>query len=188
MGALALAFGLLLVDFTAFAAHSALKLDRVHSKLGFAAGTLLFDVDGKFNEYTIEIEGNPNKPRTVKVKLSIDAASIDTQNPERDAHLRGADWFDVENHAQITFISTSVRPQGDELVVKGNLTIRGKTEEVTIPLKIARGKNTAGVDTTTYRGTLTVRRNDFGIGVNDVAAQFAVDDDVELELLVVSHE
>ena len=186
--ALGAALGLLLVSSTAFAAYSALTLDHTHSKVGFTAETLLFDVDGEFSEYSVEIDGDPAKPDTVKVKASIAVASIDTQNTKRDNHLKSPDFFDVEKYPKITFTSTSARWKGSQLIVRGNLTMHGKTKQVTIPFKVAKGKNGAGVDTTTYKGKLTIDRNDFGIGTDSLAAKISLEDEVDLKLLIVTFQ
>ena len=183
---LAAGFGILLATSTALAAFSGLKLDAVHSKVGFTASTLLFDVDGNFGKYDIQIDGDPSKPDTVKVKVSIDVASIDTDNTKRDNHLKSPDFFDAEKHPSITFTSTSVTSNGNQLTVKGDLTMRGKTKPVTIPFKVAKGKNGSGVDTATYKGKLTIDRTDFDIGTDSVAAKISLEDEVDIKLLIVT--
>ena len=182
------ALGVMLVTLTAFADYAPLKLDTVHSKVGFTAGTILFDVDGEFGQYSIEIEGDPNKPETVSVKASIDAASINTQNEKRDNHLKSADFFDVEKHPTITFASSSVKSRGNQLTVKGTLSMHGKSKAVSIPFKVANGKNSAGVDTRTYKGKLTIDRNDFGVGTDSIAAKISLEDEVEIKLLIVTFQ
>ncbi|MEM8606198.1 MAG: YceI family protein [Myxococcota bacterium] len=184
--ALFTALGLVLTASTAFAAP--LKLDKTHSKVGFTAETLLFDVDGEFADYMIEVEGDPSKPDKAKVNVTINVASIDTDNNKRDGHLKSPDFFDAASHPTITFKSTSVRQKGSQLIVKGNLTMRGKTKPVTIPFKVAKGKNGAGVDTTTYKGKLTIDRTDFGVGTDSIAAKISLEDDVDLKLLVVTFD
>jgi len=186
--ALGVALGLLLVSSTALAAFSPIKLDTVHSKVGFTAATVLFDVDGEFGQFAVDIDGDPSKPETVKVRASIDAASIDTQNAKRDDHLKSPDFFDVEKYPKITFASTSVKAKGAQLSVKGNLSMHGKTKSVTVPFKVARGKNGAGVDTTTYKGKLTIDRNEFGIGTDSIAAKISLEDEVEIKLLIVTFQ
>ena len=187
-GALGLALGVLLVGSTAFAAFSPLKLDRVHSKVSFTAATVLFDVDGEFGEFSVDIDGDPSKPETVRVEASIDVASLDTQNAKRDNHLKSADFFDAAKHPKIRFASTGVKAKGSQLTVKGNLTMHGKTKLVSIPFKVAKGKNGAGMDTTTYKAKLTIDRNDYGIGTDSIAAKISLEDEVELKLLVVTFQ
>jgi len=186
--ALGAALGVLLVSSTAFAAFSPLRLDPVHSKVSFTAATVLFDVDGEFGEFSVDIDGDPNKPETVRVEASIDVASLDTQNTKRDNHLKSPDFFDAAKYPKIRFASTGVKAKGSQLIVKGNLTMHGKTKLVSIPFKVAKGKNGAGVDTTTYKGKLTINRNDFGIGTDSIAAKISLEDEVDLKLLIVTFQ
>jgi len=182
------ALGVLLVSSTAFAAFTALKLDRTHSKVSFTAATVIFDVDGEFGEFDVQIDGDPSKPETVKVEANIDVASLDTQNGKRDDHLKSPDFFDAAKYPKIRFTSIGVKAKGSQLTVKGNLTMHGKTKLVSIPFKVAKGKNGAGVDTTTYKGKLTVNRNDFGIGTDSIAAKISLEDEVDLKLLIVTFQ
>jgi len=183
---LGLALGTLLVGSTSLAAFTSLDLDRVHSRVGFTAATLFFDVEGQFTDFTIEIDGDPDKPETVKVEVNIDVASIDTANATRDAHLRKPDFFDAAKYPKIRFTSTNVKQKRRELVVTGYLTMHGITELVSVPLEVTKGKNGAGVDTTTYKGSLTIDRNDYGIGTDSVAAKISLKDEVEIKLLIVA--
>lgn len=186
--ALGLALGTWLLGSAALAAFTPLKLDTVHSKVSFTAATVLFDVDGEFGKFDVSIEGNSAKPETVRVEASIDVASLDTQNEKRDNHLKSADFFDAAKHPKIRFASTSVKAKGGQLIVKGNLTMHGKTKLVSIPFKVAKGKNGAGVDTTSYKAKLTIDRNDYGIGTDSIAAKISLEDEVEIKLLVVTFQ
>jgi polyisoprenoid-binding protein YceI len=180
--------GVLLVSSTAFAAFTPLKLDRTHSKVSFTAATLIFDVDGEFGDFSVDIDGDPKKPETVKVEANIDVASLDTQNTKRDDHLKSPDFFDAAKYPKIRFASTGVKAKGSQLVVKGNLTMHGKTKLVSIPFKVAKGKNGAGMDVTTYKAKLTIDRNDFGVGTDSIAAKISLEDEVDIELLIVTFQ
>ena len=186
--ALSAALGVLLVSSTAFAAFSPLKLDTVHSKVGFTAATVLFDVDGEFEKFSVSIDGDPSKPQTVKVEANIDVASLNTKNAKRDKHLKSPDFFDAAKYPMIRFASTGVKMQGSQLVVTGNLTMHGVSKLVSIPFKVAKGKNGAGVDTTTYKGKLTLNRNDYGVGTDSIAAKISLEDEVEIKLLLVTFQ
>ena len=186
--ALGAALGVLLVSSTAFAAFSALKLDTVHSKVGFTAATVLFDVDGHFGDFDVSIDGDPSKPETVKVEANIDVASLNTDNAKRDNHLKSPDFFDAGKYPKIRFASTRVKAKGAQLIVTGNLTMHGVSKLVSIPFKVAKGKNGAGVDTTTYKGKLTIDRNDYRIGTDSIAAKISLEDEVEIKLLIVSFQ
>jgi polyisoprenoid-binding protein YceI len=185
---LPLALGVLLLSSAAFAAFSALKLDRVHSKVAFTAATLIFDVDGEFTDFTVNIDGDPAKPETVKVEANIDVASIDTKNQKRDDHLKSPDFFDAAKYPKIRFASIGAKSEGDELIVKGNLSIHGKTKLVSIPFKVAKGKNGAGIDTTTYKAKLSIDRTEFGVGTDSIAAKISLEDEVEVKLLIVTFQ
>ncbi|MGB5349870.1 MAG: YceI family protein [Polyangiales bacterium] len=186
--ALSAALGVLLVSSTAFAAFSPLELDTVHSKVGFTAATVLFDVDGEFEKFSVSIDGDPSKPQTVKVEANIDVASLNTKNAKRDKHLKSPDFFDAAKYPMIRFASTGVKMQGGQLVATGNLTMHGVSKLVSIPFKVAKGKNGAGVDTTTYKAKLTIDRNDYGIGTDSIAAKISLDDEVEIKLLLVTFQ
>jgi len=186
--ALGAALGVLLVSSTAFAAFSALELDTVHSKVGFTAATVLFDVDGHFGDFDVSIDGDPSKPETVKVEANIDVASLNTDNAKRDNHLKSPDFFDAGKYPKIRFASTRVKAKGAQLIVTGNLTMHGVSKLVSIPFKVAKGKNGAGVDTTTYKGKLTIDRNDYRIGTDSIAAKISLEDEVEIKLLIVSFQ
>jgi len=163
-----------------------LKIDAVHSRVGFTASTLLFDVDGHFNRYDIQLDGDPSKLASAKLKVSIDATSIDTGNGKRDEHLSSADFFDVKRYPRITFVSESITHSGNQLHVMGTLEMHGQKRKVGIPFKLVRGKNGSGVESTAAKGKLTIHRSEFGIGADSVAAKISLEDDVTLELLVVA--
>ena len=134
------------------------------------------------------IDGDPSKPETVKVEANINVASLNTNNAKRDKHLKSPDFFDAAKYPMIRFASTGVKTQGSQLVVTGNLTMHGVSKLVSTPLKVAKGKNGAGVDTTTYKGKLTIDRNDYGIGTDSIAAKISLEDEVEVKLLVVTFQ
>lgn len=182
---LVLALGLLSTS-AALAAWQPIKLDRVHSQLGFTASTLLFDVDGRFSDFSVWVDGDPSKPETAKVKVEIKAASIDTDNDKRDTHLKNSDFFDVAKYPLIRFESTKIVQQGKTLKVSGILDMHGKKQPVTIPFKIAKGKNGAGMDTTAFKGKLSLDRTTFGIGSDSIAAKISLENEVELDLLLVT--
>jgi polyisoprenoid-binding protein YceI len=73
-------------------------------------------------------------------------------------------------------------------MVKGNLTMHGKTKQVTLPFKVAKGKNGAGMDVTTYKTKITIDRNDYGIGTDSIAAKISLEDEVELKLVIVTFQ
>ncbi len=102
------------------------KVDIVHSRLGFSARHMVIaEVEGQFKEFDIKVDAGEGFADT-EVEVIIKAASIDTGNSDRDNHLRSADFFDVENHEEIRFNSTSLEKiSDDKFKMRGDLTIRG---------------------------------------------------------------
>ena len=123
------------------------------------------------------------------VEVSMNMASIDFGIEAMNDHARAPDIFDVEQFPTATYTGTLTGFQdGAPTAVTGNLTMHGKTKLVSIPFKVAKGKNGAGVDTTTYKAKLTIDRNDYGIGTDSIAAKISLEDEVELKLLVVTFQ
>lgn len=161
------------------------RVDGTHTVLGFKASTLLFDVPGRFTRYTVDIQGDPDAPEGAKVRLDIDARSVDTANGTRDEHLRSADFFDAAKHPRITFVSREVRREGGRVLLRGTLTLHGTSRELDLPFVAAEGVNGAGVRTWSYRATLPLDRLDYGVGADSVAAKISLKRQVELDLLLV---
>ena len=161
------------------------KPDTTHSVIGFRAATVLFDVPGRFDRYQADIAGDPADPAGAKVRVEIDATSIDTSNAKRDKHLQSADFFDAAQYPKIVFTGSSVRRQGDQVVVKGTLTMHGVSKELEIPFRAAEGMNGAGTHPWSYRATVPLDRLDYGIGGKDIAAKISLCRNVDLDLLLV---
>jgi polyisoprenoid-binding protein YceI len=179
---LALAAALLIAP--AFAGEKTFAPDTAHTMIGFKAATLLFDVPGAFRSYKVEVNGDPAALENAKVKLSIDTASIDTANKQRDNHLRQPDFFDAANFPKITFASNKIWREGGKLMVAGSLDMHGVKKDMTLAFDEVNGKNGAGNDTWAYKTTLKLNRKDFNIG-EGIAAKISLKDEVELNLLLV---
>src|SRR4051812_49271031 len=110
-------------------ATSTWTVDTSHSGIHFTVRHMVIaKVRGAFARFGGTIEFDEQNPSASKVVVNVEAASIDTHEPKRDAHLRSPDFFDVEKFPAITFESTTVeRKKGDEYQVRGNLTIHGVT-------------------------------------------------------------
>lgn len=112
------------------------NLDPSHSSVDFSVRHLGFStVRGRFDRFDLDVKTDEAGVPTY-IKSNIDVSSVSTGAPDRDGHLRSADFFDVENHPYITFESTSIVRRGDELEIKGNLTMRGVTNPVTFEAEI----------------------------------------------------
>lgn len=167
------------------ASERAFALDRAHTVFGFKAATPLFEVQGRFDRYKVDILGDPDAPSSVKVRVELEAGSINTANSTRDTHLKSPDFFDATRFPKVVFRSDRAWKEGDQLKVAGTLEIRGKTKELVLTFQPATGLNGAGVPTWSYRGSFRLDRRDFGIGAESLAAKIGLKDPVDLDLLLV---
>jgi polyisoprenoid-binding protein YceI len=109
------------------------NVDASHTTVWFTVRHMMItNVRGEFGTVEGSVDWDPKSPTAGSVTGSADAASIDTREPKRDGHLKSADFFDVENHPKITFVSKEIRQGKDGLEVVGELTMRGTTKPLTI--------------------------------------------------------
>jgi polyisoprenoid-binding protein YceI len=147
-------------------AQSSWEIDPAHSNVQFGVRHMMIStVHGKFTKFTATATGDEKDAAHAGVQASIDAASIDTGDEKRDAHLKTADFFDAEKFPTITFKSTKVEAAGDRrFKLHGDLTMHGVTKpvvldvEATPEVKGMRGETRAGA-----RATTKINRKDFGI-------------------------
>lgn len=160
----AVALAAVLAASPAFAAET-FVIDKGHSEVGFQIRHMMSKVRGRFTDFDGRIQVDKAKPEASSVELTIQSTSIDTANPARDKDLRGADFFDVDKHPQITFKSTRITPKGkDAYDVTGTLSMRGVSKEVTIPVTfLGFMKNMRGQDAAGFEAAITLNRKDFGI-------------------------
>ncbi|MEW5847285.1 MAG: YceI family protein [Myxococcota bacterium] len=168
----------------ALADDRAFELDGAHSYVGFKAATVLFDVPGRFDKFSVDVKGHPDHVETAKIKVEIDAASVNTMNPKRDDHLRTPDFFDVQKFPKIVFTSTKVAREGNKVNVTGTLEMHGKTQEITVPFEEVVAVNGAGHKEWVYKASLPIKNSVFGIGAESVAAKISLKDDVQLDLVL----
>src|SRR4051812_36995245 len=161
-------------------------IDPSHSGASFTVRHMFTKVRGRFTELsgTIETEGNSLTDGQVSVEINAD--SIDTNDAQRDAHLRTNDFFGTGENPKITFRSTSVTPRGgNEFVIHGDLTIRGVTRPVTLEAEYEGGGRTPfGTEVASWTAQTEIDRKDFDLTWNAPleAGGFLVGDDVKIEL------
>jgi polyisoprenoid-binding protein YceI len=170
-------------------AESTWEIDPAHSSIQFGVRHLMIStVHGKFPKFTATVVGDEKDPAHARVEVSIDAAPIDTGEPKRDAHLKSADFFDVEKYPTITFKSTKVEAAGERrFKLHGDLTMHGVTKpvvldvEATPEVKGMRGETRAGA-----RATTKLNRKDFGISWSKAmdGGGVVVADDVDVTIEV----
>jgi polyisoprenoid-binding protein YceI len=141
-------------------------IDAAHSDVSFTVRHMMVSkVRGRFGTFSGEIVTGEDLGGSA-VTASIDATSIDTNNEQRDGHIRSADFFDVENHPRWTFSSTGVRVDGHGLVVDGELTIKGVTRSVPLALEVnGIGPDDGGGTRLGVSASTTIDRNDFGVDI-----------------------
>ncbi|HET7704674.1 MAG TPA: YceI family protein [Thermoanaerobaculia bacterium] len=145
------------------------QIDPTHSAVEFAVKHMMFTtVRGRFKDVKGTIEVDEQNPDRSTVNVEIAAASIDTGVADRDGHLRSADFLDVENHPTITFRSKRVegamKKEGDRFKVIGDLTIRGKSLEVTLESTYTgTGKDPWGNIKGAAEATAKIDRRDWGL-------------------------
>ncbi len=144
------------------------NLDVAHTRLGFAAKhAMVTTVRGAFGEFEGSLTLDGDHPADSRAEVTIQAASFSSGNEQRDGHVRGADFLDVENHPTLAFRSTEVRADGDEFVLVGDLTIRGTTRPVQIAVELEGvEKDPFGNQRIGFSGETTISRKDFGLTWN----------------------
>ena len=164
-------------------------IDASHASAQFSVRHLMVsNVKGTFGKFTGKAVWDPADLSAAKLEGSVDVASVDTNQPKRDAHLRSADFFDAAKYPVMTFQSTKFQKTANGLKMTGNLTIRGVTKEVTFDvegpteeIKDARGTYRRGAS-----ATATINRKDFGLNYNAMleTGGVVVGDDVKILLEV----
>jgi polyisoprenoid-binding protein YceI len=141
------------------------KIDPNHSAVSFTVRHFVSNVPGRFGDFDGTIVYDAQNPAASSVKLNVRSASIDTNNENRDKHLRSADFFDVEKHPALTFVSTAVKKaDADTLEVTGDLTMHGVTKQVTVPVDfLGSMKNPRGGEKAGFETAFTLDRKDYGI-------------------------
>jgi polyisoprenoid-binding protein YceI len=143
-------------------------LDASHSRLGFSTRhAMVTTVRGQFKDFTGEAVVDTANPAASKVVVNIKAESIDTGVADRDAHLRSADFFDVENYPEITFTSTDVSREGNDWTIAGDLTIKGVTKPISIDFEAnGSARDPFGNLRIGFEGRTTISRKDWGLTWN----------------------
>jgi polyisoprenoid-binding protein YceI len=146
-------------------------LDVAHSRLGFVARhAMVTKVRGAFNDFegTAHLDGDD--PAKSYATVSIDVASVDTRQPQRDDHLRTNDFFDAATYPKITFVSTAVEKLDEETFrMAGDLTIKNVTKSVSVDFEYSgSATDPYGNQRVGFEGSTVINRKDFGVNFNAV--------------------
>lgn len=158
------------------------EIDSTHSHVSFSIRVLSVSATrGGFNRLRGQISIDEQNPANSWVNAEVDAASIDTHNKLRDAHLRSASFFEVKKYSTIAFRSTNVEQvDGQHYKVTGNLTLHGVTKPITFDVEY-HGQSTKMGSRTPITAKATINRNEFGVG-RGAAVQLAASEIVTIEI------
>ena len=167
-------------------------IDRVHSEATFQVRHFVTKVRGRFGEFEGAVMLDRAHPEASSVEFHIKTTSINTDNPNRDAHLRSADFFDVANNPDITFKSSKVAARGqNQYDVTGTFSMHGVAKEITLPvtfLGFATDKH--GVEKAGFEANTVINRKDFGIVWNQTldTGGTMLGDDVQVSLNIEANK
>ncbi len=156
---------LLLITASSFAQTKIWKVDKAHSKVGFAISHLVVsEVEGKFNDYEATVTTD-EKGNLQNVEAVIKVASVNTDNEARDKHLKSDDFFSAEKFPEITFVSKSIKATGkNSYKITGDYTMHGVTKSVTLNAKFnGEIKDPWGNVKSGWVATTTINRFDYGL-------------------------
>lgn len=142
-------------------------LDPIHSELVFKVKHLMItNVKGEFRNFSVEIDGEDFT--NSKIKVTVDATSITTNDDKRDGHLKSVDFFDVENHKEILFEGTSfVKLNDEKYLLKGMLTIKGIRKEISLDVEFGGiNKDPWGNEKAGFSISGKIKRKDWGLNWN----------------------
>lgn len=164
------------------------RVDKAHSEVHFQVRHLITRVRGSFSDFDGAIEFDASNPAASSVAFTIQATSIDTNEPNRDKHLRSEDFFAAETHPTLTFTSTRITERGKgRYDVEGDLTIRGIARRIVLPVThLGVAKDPWGNEKLAFEAETTINRKDYGLNWNAAleTGGFLVGDEVKVELQI----
>ncbi len=171
---------------TTAAAADSYALDKSHSNIGFEISHMVIsDVEGEFGDYVIHLELDTESLSASSVHAVIQTASVDTDNADRDEHLRNEDFFNVAKYPTMEFKSTKIMEKGGDWVAFGDFTMLGVTKQIELefelsgPIQDPWGNTRVGIEAST-----TINRQDFGMSWSKAmdTGGLMVGNDVEIEI------
>lgn len=182
------AVALLLGAASLASAADAYNIDSRHSEAMFRVRHFMSKVSGKFPDVSGVVNIDKAKPAESSVQFTIKSASIDTGVPDRDKHLRSADFFDTDKFTEITFKSTKIAPTSrkDVYDVTGDFTMHGVTKQITVPVEVLGWQANPRGERVGFSLSTSVNRKDYGVIWNRALDNggFMLGDDVEVNVAV----
>lgn len=171
--------------------------DPTHTAINSSVNHFFTPVKGSFQDYEIDLHYDSENPERSTVEARIQVNSVDTGNKRRDKHLRSADWFEAGKYPYITFRSTSLRKVSDNrLVASGPLTIKGKAQQIELPITLLGNqmipqdmqRMLGGTrEVASFEASTSIDRGDFGVGVGSWAATMVVGGEVDIDIQLEAH-
>ena len=162
------------------------KVDKAHTFVNFTINHFFSSVPGNFTEFEGDFNFDANNLEASKANFSIATNSVDTGSEKRDNHLLSTDFFDAKNYSNITFKSTKFEKKSDkEFLLHGKLTIKNKTENITLVMKITGEMEHPMMKGTRILGVVfntSINRTDYGVGTGDWATTMIVGDEVNINI------
>ena len=157
-------------------------VDLSKSKVTAVSKQMNVPTGGVFKKFSAQVKFDPAKAAQGSAQVTIDIASYDLGDKMYNDQVAGKDWFDAKAYPQATFVSTAIAPAGgNKYNVTGKLTIKGKTETLTVPVTVTQ----AGA-TQTFDGVLPIRRSAFNVGTGEWKDTSIVADDVQIKFHIVA--
>lgn len=165
----------------------ATQFDRIlpaQSQIGFVSRQMGVPVDGQFRRFNAQISFDPTRPEAAKAALEVDLASFDMGSREVYDEVVSRNWFDVRQFPSARFVSTGLRHLGgDRYEVRGQMTLKGRTREVTAPFTYRPQGSQA-----MFEGAFPLRRLDYGIGTGPWGDTSVVADEVQVRFRIIAAE
>ncbi|HEX6733409.1 MAG TPA: YceI family protein [Azonexus sp.] len=160
--------------------YSQVQADK--SSVAFVYKQMGVAVDGRFKKFSSQLSFDPAKPTAGKAVIDVDLASVDTGAAEGDEEVAGKPWFNTKVFPTARFVSGTVKPLGgNRYEVAGQLSIKGKTQEVVVPATFTPQGNSGVFD-----GSFTIRRADFAVGEGSWAKFDIVANDVQIKFRITA--
>jgi polyisoprenoid-binding protein YceI len=158
------------------------QVDTSKSTVTATSKQMNVPVDGTFKKFTAQLSFDPAKPAAGSARLSIDTASYDLGDESYNQQVRGKEWFDAAQYPNATFVSSAIAPAGgNQFKVSGTLTIKGKSQNVTVPVTVTQQGTTQSFD-----GALPIKRSQFDIGTGEWKDTSVVADEVVIKFHIVA--
>jgi polyisoprenoid-binding protein YceI len=165
-----------------FASTAEAQIDSAKSTVTATSKQMAVPVEGKFKKFTAQLDFDPAKPTAGSATISIDTSSYDLGDETYNKQATDKDWFDTAHFPTATFASTGIAPAGGtKYNVSGKLTIKGKSQNVTVPVTV-----TSQGTTQTFDGSLPIKRTQFDVGTGEWKDTSVVADEVVIKFHLVA--